>query len=155
MARPSSLTDDVIAQIVPHVERGHYIETVCQAAGIPRRTYYNWLEQAEAELDANPDADTPHTRFWHTLKSAEARAEMALGEAWLEAGDKGWLKYATFSSRRFRKHWHDKEPEQHNTFVQNNYQLMPGQAGYEPPRIIDAELSPLLIKARSEGAQNV
>jgi transposase-like protein len=141
------------------VQRGHYVATVCQSLGIHRDTYYAWLETAEQQRAADSSADTPHTRFSDTVKRAEAQAEIAIGESWLEAGDKGWLKYATFASRRFRKHWHDKEPEQHNTFVQNNYQLMPGQAGYvvpELPPAIEADvLSPLQIQQAGEGAQNV
>lgn len=155
--RPTLLTDALTAEIVALVEEGHYVETVCQSIGIAKQTYYNWLDQADKEREHSALADTPHTRFLDAVKSAEAKAEIALGKKWLDASDKGWLKYATFSSRRFRKHWHDKEPEQHNTFVQNNYQLMPGQAGYvvpELPPAIEADvLSPPVASTRSEGVQ--
>lgn len=153
--RHSLLTDDLTEQVRLLVQRGHYVTTVCQSIGISRETYYNWLETATQQRDASPAADTPHTRFADAVKTAEAQAEIALGESWLEASDKGWLKYATFASRRFRKHWHDKEPEQHNTFVQNNYALMPGQAGYVTPELppaIEADVvSPPRLEGRGEG----
>lgn len=158
MGRPSLLTDEMTAQIAALVREGHYIETVCQSLGIHRQTYYKWLERAETERAADPDADTPHCRFLDTVKTAEADAEIGLGRKWLDADAKEWLKYATFSSRRFRKHWHDKEPEQRNTFVQNNFALMPGQEGYRVPQLpaaIEVDvLSPAVVRGGSESVQN-
>jgi transposase-like protein len=158
VGRPSLLTDDLTQQIAALVEHGHYIETVCQSLGITKQTYYNWLEQAETDRTTNVTAETPHTRFFDAVKTAEARAEMTLSVKWLEADAKEWLKYATFQSRRFRKRWHDKEPEQHNTFVQNNYGAMPGQAAYTvpelPPAIAADVLSPPVSVVEGETVRN-
>lgn len=159
MPRPSILTDALTDQVTALVREGHYVETVCESIGIAKQTYYNWLEQAETQRDHDPSIDTAQTKFLDAVKRAEAEAEISIGRSWLAAGPKEWPKYATFSSRRFRKRWHDRETEQHNTFVQNNYQLMPGQAGYVPPALppaIEADvLSPPLLEGRGEGVQNV
>lgn len=158
MGRPSILTDDLTQRIAALVAEGHYIETVCQSIGIHKDTYYAWLDTAEKQRELDPTTETAHTRFSDAVKVAEAGAEIDLGRKWLEASDKGWLKYATFSSRRFRKHWHDKEMQQHTTYVQQNNYLMPGQVGYSVPQLpaaIEADVvSPPRIEAGSEGTQN-
>lgn len=157
VARPSILTDELTAQVVALVSEGHYVETVCQSIGIHKDTYYAWLERADDDRAKKHAANTPHTRFSDAVKKAAAEAEIAMLRDWKAAGPKEWLKYAVYGSRRFRERWHDREPEQRNTYVQNNYALMPGQAGYVVPQLPAAiavdVVSPPTREVQGESAQ--
>jgi transposase-like protein len=42
--RPSSLTPQVHDQIVDAIRRGAYIETAAQAAGVTKKSFYQWLK---------------------------------------------------------------------------------------------------------------
>jgi len=42
------LTPELIEKLIPSIEAGNYIETVCQAHGISRNTYYLWLKKGES-----------------------------------------------------------------------------------------------------------
>lgn len=102
VGRPSVLTEQLLDNIALLVAEGHYIVTACQALGVPRRNYYNWLKQGEA--DEEQGLDTLASKFWHTLKTAEAQGEITNGRKWLE-GKMNWAAYATWNERKAPDRW--------------------------------------------------
>ena len=46
--RPSKLTPEVQNRIVAAIQRGAYIETAAQLAGISKPTFYDWLKRGQA-----------------------------------------------------------------------------------------------------------
>lgn len=101
--RPTSLTEDTIDKLGDLIaETAEYIEDACQALGIPRRNYYNWLKQGER--DSEQELDTPQARFWHTLKAAESQGLVNLGTLWLE-NPRDFAAFATRGERRAPDKW--------------------------------------------------
>jgi transposase-like protein len=95
--RPSHLTPEVAAKIVKTVREGNYISTACIAAGISRRTFYNWIDAAE---EGKPE----HLEFFNALKQAEAEAEIDAVRD-MKKGGKRFLPSATLLERRWRDRW--------------------------------------------------
>lgn len=123
--RPSRLTPDIQATIIDALLEGAYVETAAQAAGVPVRTLYRWLEKAD-DLEAtalehwtsddeptlndlyellNP-ADWAYVDFRHAMKSAEAAGELELLR--LVKGGHGrqpWQAYMTVLERKHPARW--------------------------------------------------
>lgn len=108
--RPTSLTTDIIDALGDAIsETAEYIEDACLAHGIPRRNYYNWLKQGERDHDQG--LDTLASRFWHTLKTAEAQGLVNLGRLWV-ANPRDFASYATRQERRAPDKWARRQEEQ-------------------------------------------
>lgn len=98
------LTPELIEKMIPAIEVGNYIETVCQAHGISRNTYYLWLKKGESAK-----AKTIYRYFYDMVKDAEARAEQKLIEEWREKLKESPTNYKDFLERRYPERWGKKE----------------------------------------------
>ena len=98
------LTPELIEKLIPSIEAGNYIETVCQAHGISRNTYYLWLKKGESAK-----AKTIYRYFYDMVKDAEARAEQKLIEEWREKLQVSPTNYKDFLERRYPERWGKKE----------------------------------------------
>uniref|UniRef100_A0A6H1ZL13 Uncharacterized protein n=1 Tax=viral metagenome TaxID=1070528 RepID=A0A6H1ZL13_9ZZZZ len=70
--QPTKLTPDRQAIIIEFIESGNYISTACDAAGITRQTYLNWLEWGEEEAK---NGGGLYFNFFEAIKKAQAQAE--------------------------------------------------------------------------------
>lgn len=108
MARPTSLTPGVQAEIVKAIEAGNYRSTAAAAAGVHRNTLTNWEKWGE-------EGKEPYAGFLCALQKAEAKAEMDLLAAVRNAqpavtgpGGNGadlWQTKAWILERRFATRW--------------------------------------------------
>ena len=98
------LTPELIEKLIPSIEAGNYIETVCQAHGISRNTYYLWLKKGESAK-----AKTIYRYFYDMVKDAEARAEARLIEEWRDKLKESPTNYKDFLERRYPERWGKKE----------------------------------------------
>ena len=93
------LTYELIEKMIPAIEAGNYVETVCQAMGIDRSTYYKWLKKGEKAKSGI------YFHFFHTVKDAEARAERKLIEEWRDKLKESPASYKDFLERRYSERW--------------------------------------------------
>lgn len=101
--RPTTLTEDTIDKLGDSIaQTAEYIEDACLAHGIPRRNYYNWMKQGEADDEAN--VDSLASRFWRTLKAAESQGLVKLGQLWVE-NPRDFAAFATRKERRAPGKW--------------------------------------------------
>jgi len=49
--RPTKLTPEVKDKIIRYIRGGNYIETAVQASGITKKSFYNWLDRGNKELE--------------------------------------------------------------------------------------------------------
>jgi transposase len=98
------LTPELIEKLIPSIEAGNYVETVCQAHGISRNTYYLWLKKGESAK-----AKTIYRYFYDMVKDAEARAEQKLIEEWRDKLKESPTNYKDFLERRYPERWGKKE----------------------------------------------
>ncbi len=45
MGRKTRLTGALIAEICRHIEEGNFPEVACRLAGVPERTFYDWMKK--------------------------------------------------------------------------------------------------------------
>ncbi|MHA1304883.1 MAG: IS630 transposase-related protein [Candidatus Heimdallarchaeaceae archaeon] len=63
------LTSELQGQIVKYIKSGNYVETACDAVGIAKKTYYEWLKKGEQGIE-------PYSNFSNAIKKAKAEAIM-------------------------------------------------------------------------------
>lgn len=73
--RPSKLTPAVQGLIVEALERGNYVDTAAEYAGVHRATVFRWLQEG-----AEPDAPAALRDFHDAVSRARAHAEHRMVE---------------------------------------------------------------------------
>jgi len=96
MPYPSPLTPELIDKIEGYIRDGSYVETAVVAAGISRKTFYQWLRLG-AE-DAESGNESIHRVFFERLDRAFAEAEARL-LADVSKGSLGWQARAWILER--------------------------------------------------------
>lgn len=92
----TKLTPELVAQAAKMIAEGCYVETVAQALGIHKSTWYEWIKKGEEE-EAGIYRD-----FADAIKKATPQAEIKAVEGVLKAGREGnWQALAWFLERRF------------------------------------------------------
>ena len=115
MSRKRILSEELIEQLCAYVRAGNYNIIACRAMGVIERTFYNWLERGQRELNAREeDSQEPESLYiqlYQSLKKAEAEAEAAMVTVVREAGSVGkqWLAAATHLERRAPERWARRE----------------------------------------------
>jgi len=97
------LTPELIEKMIPAIEAGNYIETVWQAHGICKATYYGWIKKGEKRKSGI------YLDFLNAVRLAEARAEQRLIEEWREKLKESPTNYKDFLERRYPERWGKKE----------------------------------------------
>lgn len=97
------LTPAVHAAIVESIRGGNYIDMSAAAAGICRKTFYNWMHLGEAD-----DATEPYLSFASDVRKAEAESEADAVKVLHAAKYEDWKASEVFLKRRFPKRWGDK-----------------------------------------------
>ena len=77
--RKTKLTDALIKSVCDCIEQGNYADTALRAHGIPRSTFYAWLQRGRA-------GDEPYRTLVDAIEVAGAKAETKL-LATVAAGD--------------------------------------------------------------------
>jgi hypothetical protein len=118
--RHSALTDAKTRKIVEALRRGCHDDVACEYAGVPVRTFYDWVARGEKELDrilsaeqVTPRAvkplpsEKPFLQFSQSIKLARSGAELSAIKSVERAWRKGdWKAGIAFVERRHRGRWH-------------------------------------------------
>ena len=103
---PRKFDPDTALKIVHYVANGTFTETAASAAGIAKRTFYNWLN---AGADPDHPRSTEELRAWKlALDEAEAMAEARAVAGILQAGAQSWQAYAWYLERKHSNRWRAK-----------------------------------------------
>ena len=84
----TKITTALIKVVCATIEEGNYVKTACAAAGVTKRTYDRWLNQAHADISASVEKSI-YVQFADNVEQALAKAEVKLIEE-IKKGDKGW-----------------------------------------------------------------
>lgn len=103
--RPSTFTPAIQEQIVSLIRVGNYSQVAAQAAGIPERTFYSWLERGEKETG------TQYAVFLQAVKSAEATAEVE-AVATIKGREPAWQAAAWYLERKHWQRWCQRKPKE-------------------------------------------
>ena len=99
---PTKLTTEIIAKLAALIEEGNFMQPALALLGIPRRSYYYWLDRGEH--DEADEKNTIYTQLLHTVKKADAACERKniLG---VQTGELGWQSKAWILERKYRSRW--------------------------------------------------
>lgn len=119
VGRYSTLTNDKAVRIVKALKSGAHDEVACEHAGVPVRTFYNWLDRGQKELDRilaaeettrdsveTLPAELPYLQLLHAVRLARSAPELGAVESVKRAWQKGdWRAGVAFVERRHRDRW--------------------------------------------------
>jgi len=94
----SKISQDVVNKICEYISKGNYISVSCEAVGISRETFYNWLELGEKRVE-------PYFTLLTEFKKAEADAEANRVAKLHLAGEKSWQANAWLLERKQPDRW--------------------------------------------------
>jgi hypothetical protein len=118
--RHSALTDPKARKIIEALRRGCHDDIACEYAGVPARTFYDWIARGEKELErilsveqatdgaVKPlPSEKPFLQFSQSIKLARSGAELSAVKSVERAWRKGdWHAAIAFVERRHRGRWH-------------------------------------------------
>jgi transposase len=101
--RPTSLTPEVQETIVALVKAGNNVKTACVLAGVPRPTFYRWMQRG------SPDGDDPHDAVYRVFREevnkAHAIAEVALVRSLADVSRLNWRVALERLKRMYPHKW--------------------------------------------------
>lgn len=71
---PAFINLDVLRSILDAIQQGAWDYVACQAAGVPKTTFEEWMRRGRADRDA--ERDTEYSRFSGLVERARARAQV-------------------------------------------------------------------------------
>jgi predicted DNA-binding transcriptional regulator AlpA len=99
MARPSKYTPELQRRVCLLIAAGNTVAISVQAAGVARRTFYNWMN----------DDRLPYVSFQAAVASARGESEAMLVSRVARAASAGsWRAAAWLLERRFPERWSKK-----------------------------------------------
>jgi hypothetical protein len=103
----SKLTADTQTKIVQALRAGNYRKAACQFAGIGESTLYRWLEQGEADQEAN--VESVYREFLEAVNRTEAEAQVEAVAMIRKAMPEDWRAAAHYLERRYPALWGRKQ----------------------------------------------
>lgn len=103
MARPTELTPKLQKKIVGMVHHGVSPEVAAVAAGVAKRTYYNWMAWGREQDDG------PYLQFLQAVEKAVAECEARAAHVISRAFPTSWQSAMTLLERRFPDRWGRRE----------------------------------------------
>ena len=112
LGRPSKLTPELQDSIVKAIQAGNYAQVAARHAGIGETTFYRWLQQGQADAEAN--RKTSFRDFWEAVKKAESAAEVRAVVILQRAMPNSWQAAMTYLERRYPARWGRRERFEHS-----------------------------------------
>ena len=101
MPRPTKLTPEVQQTIVAMLRAGNRIEYSAEAAGVSRRTAYDWIERGAKPGKPNK----PYRDFADAVEQARAEAHARQVSLIANAASKSWQAAAWLLERQYPETW--------------------------------------------------
>ena len=120
---PTKLTPEVHAALVESLSNGSYVASACAAAGIHRKTFYEWMREAE-----KPEASDALRAFAADVHRAVGTSENELVEIIKKASFEDWRAAAFLIERRHPKRWNEKSERKLSGNVGINGEVTPAKA---------------------------
>ena len=97
------LTPEVTDRLLVLLRNGDHVDIACEAAGIPRRTFYDWWRRGDLDLDDPSCADLRlfRARVEEAKSVAESRQVMVISQA----AKTHWQAAAWLLERRYPDRW--------------------------------------------------
>ena len=151
---PTKCTQELVTDIVTLLMDGNYIETACQAIGIPKQRYYEWLKFADRDendgkypgFGTSPDL-SPYLVFRDSVKIARAQSEAKLlrkGHELANANAKTWMMPFRVLEASYPDRWAQKQQVTIDHTIHATIEAMP-----EPPKTLSEALDRARLQAET------
>jgi hypothetical protein len=100
MAGKSSITESQVEIIIECMLRNCPRIKAAEKAGVCEKTFYNWMNQGEFDLENG--IETLHSHLYKSVRSTEADRIMILLDR-VEQGKRGWQGSAWVLERRYKE----------------------------------------------------
>lgn len=121
--RKRKLDKKMIATIGELLEKGNYMNVVCNYVGISEATYYRWLDEGKTYKESEREIKDPDKLnlilLYETVQKATAKAEIGAVEGLLTHGDTQWQALAWFLERKYGQRWSLKQQIEHSGTLTN------------------------------------
>ncbi len=97
--RKPKLTPELQDQIVAYVGAGAFSLQAAKAAGVPKSTYYRWMQQGERARSG------AYRAFYEAIEAAGARARVSAEVEVRRANPLAWLRYGPGRQRPDEPGW--------------------------------------------------
>lgn len=101
VGRRLTMTEEIVSQILVLLRQGNYIGTVCQAVGLPRRTFGEWMARGKSD---SPD-DSIYVDFREQVTQARAVGEARSVASIVTASKDDWKAAAWLLERQYPERW--------------------------------------------------
>ena len=107
----------VCQKIIEALEHGNYRKTAAALAGVPERTFYNWIEKGKKSKSQGV-----YWQFWQSVKKAEEKATAWHLQQILQASRDGtWQASAWYLERKKPAEWGRREHIEHSGEIQQKH----------------------------------
>lgn len=103
--RPSDFTEEVRDKIIASIKRGNYLSTACEEAGVPYRTFKDWMDRGEGKYRGSYDPDPAYAEFASAVRQAEAEVESTVVSSVYEKSKEDPNVALRFLAVRFKPRW--------------------------------------------------
>ena len=97
----TKLTPESQKKLISYIKAGSYVETACNAVGISKVTFYDWLKRGKKEEF--------YLNFLNAIKKAKAEAEIRNIAIVQKAAEKSWPAAMTWLERKYPQRWGRKD----------------------------------------------
>jgi hypothetical protein len=97
------LTAEVQERLIALLRAGNYVQQACEAAGVSRRTFYDWWQRGDPAGKESHRA--PLRRFRRDCEQATAEAEARQVAVVAGAARQSWQAAAWWLERRYPERW--------------------------------------------------
>lgn len=106
------MTPAVAEAIIESVREGNYLEPSAEAAGVSRKTVYEWVSRGEGTDDRS--ADPVYVDFAQRYRQAQAEAEQKMVRALSAAAVEDWRAAEAWLKRARPERWTERQQVQHD-----------------------------------------
>lgn len=116
MGPSTKLSRELIEEISNLLKSGAYVVTVCDAKGIDEKSFYNWINRAEAilsKLEMNQEIEVSEydqlcVELFQSVRKVQSEAEL-FSLAKVRTGSDGWQGNAWYLERKFHQRWRRRD----------------------------------------------
>jgi hypothetical protein len=125
---PTKCTQELTEKFEQYLQMGNWIQTACALCDISVRTYYNWKDRGEAELERRDNGEDPdegeecYVLFFQAVTRASAKAEhgaiLAVRQGFL-GKDGDWRAAIAYLERRYPDRWAKRRHVHHTGQIEH------------------------------------
>ncbi len=108
------LNEGVIKTVVNLLQEGCYAKVAAETVGINEKTYYDWINKGERDLEGNKE--TIYSKFCKSIKEARANGECILFKTLIQIAKekRDWTGLAWALERMYPQRYSKHEKHEHS-----------------------------------------